>query len=127
MRFSDFRIFGVNTFKYVKPIISAIKEQTFNLSQKRKHTNIIFKRVPLNSLLFLEFGKHKDNKYTYISLLQGDIEYFGSNRDTHNELYFAFKNKESWRLLDSTCCVVVEDYKTEEQVIQRITELAELL
>lgn len=105
-----------------------MKEQTFiidiNKRYKIQHTNMIFNRIKIKDYYFIEIGKHKDKDYEYISLLLGDINYYGSNTKLTKECYFSFKDREgNWILLDNLCTNLIEKYKNKNQLIKRLNEL----
>jgi len=91
-----------------------------NNKQKIVHTNIISKREKLGEGYFLEFGKHKEGDFQYISLLKGDINYYGEDSSKHEELYFAFKKKNQWRILDATRVKLIEDFKKKMDAVDRL-------
>jgi len=97
-----------------------------NNGQKIVHTNIILKREKLEGGYFLEFGKHKIGDFQYISLLKGDINYYGENSLKHEELYFAFKKKNQWRVLDATRVKVIEDFRKKVDAVNRLRSFINL-
>lgn len=94
--------------------------RTVTLGTRRNKVRNEILTAPLEGGLFLEFGKRED--YQYISVMSGNHHY-KRGKEAH-QLYFAHYIGGKWRVLDNSCLVIVEDYKTEHEAIIRLLELA---
>ena len=108
-----------------------MKEQTFMIKlrnrKKIKHTNKILKREKIKENYFLEYGEHKDQDYTYVSLLSGDIDYYGQNPRINKEHYFSYKKNGIWRVLSSDLTSLVKDFKNKREALNKLKELSRSL